>query len=126
MVALGVLLEFGVAIAKLYEKVIIRFSSTNELEVLSTLRVIQECHLSPTLFGLFIDQLHEVLATVGDKRAQLGNMSLQLLIFVNDVVLLAQDPQALQKYLVAFEEFCSYSGMKVNLKKTKCFAVGTK
>ncbi len=126
MVALGVPLELRVAIAKLYEKVIIRFSSTNEVEVLSTLGVIQGCPLSPTLFGLFIDQLHEVLATVGGKGAQLGNMSLQLLIFADDVVLVAKDPQALQQHLLALEEFCSYSGMKVNLKKTKCFAVGTR
>ena len=126
MVALGVPLELRVAIAKLYEKVIIRFSSTNEVEVLSTLGVIQGCPLSPTLFGLFIDQLHEVLATVGGKGAQLGNMSLQLLIFADDVVLVAEDPQALQQHLVALEEFCSFSGMKVNLKKTQCFAVGTR
>jgi hypothetical protein len=55
MVALGVLLELTVAIAKFYKKIIIRFPSTNEVEVLSTLRVIQRCSLSPTLFGLFID-----------------------------------------------------------------------
>jgi hypothetical protein len=80
----------------------------------------------PRSFCLFIDQLHEVLAIVGGKGAQLGNMSLQLLIFADDVVLLAQEPQALQEHLVALEKFCSYLGMKVNLKKTKCFAVGTR
>ncbi len=126
MVTLGVPLELRIAIAKLYEQVIIRFSSTNEVEVLSTLGVIQGCPLSPTLFGLFIDHLHEVVATVGGNGAQLGNIELPLLIFADDVVLLAHDPQALQQHLLALEEFCKYSGMKVNLKKTKCFAVGTK
>ena len=126
MVALEVPLELRMAIAKLYEKVIIRFSSTNKVEVLSTLEVIQGCPLSPTLFGLFIDQLHEVLATVGGKGAQLGNMSLQLLIFPDDVVLLAEDSQDLQQHLVTLEEFCCYSSMKVNLKKTQCFAIGTR
>jgi hypothetical protein len=92
IVALGMPLELRVAIAKLYEKVIIRFSSINDVEVLSTLEIIQKCHISPTLFGLFIDQLHEVLAIVGGNGTQLGNMSLQLFIFVDDVVLLAQDP----------------------------------
>jgi hypothetical protein len=126
MVALEVPLELRVAIAKLYEKVIIRFSSTNEVEVLSTLGVIQGCPLSPTLFGLFIDELQEVLASMGGKGAQLGNIGLQLLIFADDVVLLAEDPQALQQHLVALERFCTYSGMKVSLKKTQCFAVGTR
>jgi hypothetical protein len=40
IVALGVPLELRVAIAKLYDNVIIRFSSTNEVEVLSILGVI--------------------------------------------------------------------------------------
>ena len=71
-------------------------------------------------------KLRQVLATVGGKVAQLGNMSLQLLIFADDVVLLAKDPQDLQQHLVALEECCCYSGMKVNLKKTQCFAIGTR
>jgi hypothetical protein len=61
---------------------------------------------------------------VGGKRAQFGNMSLQFFIFADDAVLLVENPQALQQYFMALEEFCSYSCMKMNLKKTKCFAVG--
>jgi hypothetical protein len=72
MIALELPLESRMVIAKLYEKVIIRFSSTNEVEVLSTLGVIQGCPLSPTFFGLFIDQLHEVLATMEGIGAQLA------------------------------------------------------
>jgi hypothetical protein len=62
---------------------------------------------SPTVFGLFIDQLHEVLATVGGNGAQLGNISFQILIFAYDVILLAKSPQALQQHLVALKTFCS-------------------
>jgi hypothetical protein len=53
MVTLGVPLELKVAIAKLYEKMIIRFSSTNEVENLSILGVIRGCPLSPIVFGFF-------------------------------------------------------------------------
>jgi hypothetical protein len=51
---------------------------------------------------------------------------LQFLIFADDVVLLAEDPQALQQHIMALEKFFSYSCMKVNLKRTKCFAIGTR
>jgi hypothetical protein len=58
IVAIGVPSKLNVEVSKLYKRIIIRFSSINEMEVLSTLKIIQRCHLLPTLFGLFIDQLH--------------------------------------------------------------------
>jgi ABC-type nitrate/sulfonate/bicarbonate transport system ATPase subunit len=54
------------------------------------------------------------------KICMIGHKVDHLAKLADDVVLLAKDPQDLQQHLVALEEFCSYSGMKVNLKKTQC------
>jgi Reverse transcriptase (RNA-dependent DNA polymerase) len=88
--------------------------------------VIQGCPLSPTLFGIFIDKLHTILEDYGGAGTQLGRLILQLLIFADDVVLLAHDQEALQKHLDALEMFCQGTGMTVNLKKTKCLGIGTR
>ena len=115
-----------IAIAQLYQKVVIRFSGTSFEEVPSTLGVIQGCPLSPTLFGVFIDQLHDLLEEMGGAGSQLGALAIQLLIFADDVVLLAHSQSDLQKHLLALEHFCKQSGMQVNMKKTKCLVLGTK
>lgn len=126
MVDLQVPLDIRVAIAHLYHKVLIRFSTSNPEEVLSTLGVIQGCPLSPTLFGIFIDQLHDLLKEMGGAGSQLGALAIQLLIFADDVVLLAHTPSDLQQHLLALEHFCKQTGMQVNMKKTKCLAIGSR
>ncbi|CAM6095001.1 unnamed protein product [Calypogeia fissa] len=126
MVSLQVPIEMRIAIAQLYQKVLIRFSTDSSEEVLSTLGVIQGCPLSPTLFGIFIDQLHDVLKELGSAGAQLGTLAIQLLMFADDVVLLAHTQSGLQQHLIALEHFCKQSGMQVNMKKTKCLTIGTR
>lgn len=126
MVAIGVPLEMRVGVAQLYQQVRIKLSASVPKEVLSTLGVIQGCPLSPTLFGIFIDQLHGLLEEIGGEGVRLGMAILQLLIFADDVVLLAHNPIELQKHLVALEHFCRTSGMQVNMKKTKCISIGTR
>jgi len=56
----------------------------------------------------------------------LGKLAIQLLIFADDVVLLAHNAADLQQHLLALEAFCKQSGMQVNMKKTKCLAIGTR
>jgi Reverse transcriptase (RNA-dependent DNA polymerase) len=126
LVSLGVPLDMRIAIAQLYQKVLIRFSSSSVEEVPSTLGVIQGCPLSPTLFGVFIDQLHDLLEEMGGAGSQLGTLAILLLIFADDVVLLAHTQSDLQQHLLALEKFCKQSGMQVNMKKTKCLMLGTK
>ena len=128
LVYLEVPQDIRVAIAQLYHKVLIRFSTSSSEEVLSTLGVIQGCPLSPTLFGVFIDQLHDLLKEMGGAGSQLDTLALaiQLLIFADDVVLLAHTPSDLQQHLLALEQFCQQTGMQVNMKKTKCLVIGTK
>ena len=65
MVEIGEPEELRLVVSKLYQEVRIKLSVDTSKEILSTLGVIQGCPLSPTLFGIFIDQLHTILEEHG-------------------------------------------------------------
>ena len=80
--------------------------------------------LSPLLFGLFIDRIEKVLENmcphVGvEIRNLLGEGMIRVLLYADDLVLLAEDAQGLQQLLEALDSFCSNQGMEVNVKKTE-------
>ena len=85
----------------------------------------QGCPLSCTLFGLFIDAIHEMLCArmaKGDLEGWIPDAKgtpLPDLLFADDSTLLALDPQTLQALLKEIEQFCSDWGMIVNVAKTK-------
>ena len=82
----------------------------------------QGCTLSPLLFSLFISDLEQSL---GEENGgiQLIRSRLHLLLFADDLVLLSESPEGLQRSLNGLAEFCNTWNLKVNLKKTKivCF-----
>ena len=57
----------------------------------------QGCILSPVLFAVFIDRLAEEVKKVGGARY--GEIMLSLLLFADDIVLVADSPKVLQKML---------------------------
>ena len=80
--------------------------------------------LSPTLFGLFIELLDQYLSkAIGQQwRGQvpeLEGIPLPLLLYADDLVLIASDPHTLQQQLDALVAFCADWDMSVNLVKTK-------
>ena len=81
----------------------------------------QGCVLSPTLFCLFINQLAEHVQVCGKHGVQLlpGLMELFILLFVDDVTLLARTPSGLQNQLNCLQGCCAKLGMEVNQSKTK-------
>ena len=82
--------------------------------------VMQGCPLSPLFFGLLIDRIeafmHEMLPGVG---VHLGQMLLQILLYADDLVLLAESQADLQKMLDALQQFCELMGLTVNVKKSE-------
>ena len=60
---LGVPIELRMGIYRLYERVVCRLKSTNGFSqaFVSNMGVKQGCPLSPTLFGLCIDELKEMI-----------------------------------------------------------------
>ena len=78
----------------------------------------QEDSLSPILFAIFIDDLAEEL-----KCAQTGinidDDHLALLMYADDVVLIADSHSKAQQGLDIMSHWCTAWGMKVNIKKSQ-------
>ena len=86
----------------------------------------QGCPLSPTLFGLYIDDFEAaVLAAVQrgeqlDLPSLLGSDSpLPPLLYADDMVLLSTSAAGLQRQLQLLEQYCRQWGLTVNTVKTK-------
>jgi len=87
----------------------------------STIGVKQGCPLSPTLFGIYIDELEAFLHDhIQDTNGcLLHQVLISILLFVDDVVLLFSSPEGLQRQLDALALICDLRQLTVNLGKTK-------
>jgi hypothetical protein len=93
--------------------------------VASDIGVKQGDPLSPLLFGLFIDRVE---AWLKDKAPEcgvkLGGELLRVLLYADDLTLLAQTPEALQALLDALHEFCAANCLHVNVDKSAVMVFG--
>lgn len=81
--------------------------------------------LSPLLFGLFIDRLEQWLTTrLGDVGVDLGGELLRLLLYADDLTLLASSAADLQRLLQCLQEFCDTYQMRVNVAKCAVVVFG--
>ncbi|MCO5553894.1 hypothetical protein L7F22_007420 [Adiantum nelumboides] len=111
----------------LYESVTGRVRAPGGLSdaIESTIGVKQGCPLSPTLFGIYIDELSEYVDTYGDAGSSLAGVMIPLLLYADDVVLISDSPEGLQRQLDALQRFCADSDLTVNLGKTKVMVFNT-
>ena len=86
----------------------------------------QGCPLSPTLFGIYIDKLEGCLEEAGCAGTILAGIVIILLLYADDIVLLARCPSDLDKQLKLLKDFCSTMGMTVNTDKTKVMIIKSK
>lgn len=111
------------AIMRLYESVLGRLRTAHGVSdfIRSTAGVKQGCPLSPTLFGIYIDELDSFLHEhiQGSDRCLLHQVIISILLFADDVVLLAPSPKGLQRQLDALALFCDLRQLTINLGKTK-------
>ncbi|MCO5573659.1 hypothetical protein L7F22_027431 [Adiantum nelumboides] len=91
----------------------------------STIGVKQGCPLSPTLFGIYIDELSEYVDIYGDAGSSLAGVMIPLLMYADDVVLISDSPEGLQRQLDALQRFCADKDLIVNLGKTKVIMFNT-
>jgi len=108
---------------RLYESVLGRLRTAGGLFefIRSTIGVKQGCPLSPTLFGIYIDELKAFLREhIQDSDGcYLHQVLIYILLFADDIVLLSSSPEGLQRQLDALALFCDLRKLTVNLSKTK-------
>jgi hypothetical protein len=86
--------------------------------------VMQGDPMSPLLFGLFIDSLEAELNTkLPGDGIPLGTGAqkqlLRLLLYADDLVLMAETPEALQRLLDELHTFCKTHALTVNVRKSE-------
>jgi hypothetical protein len=128
MEELGVPRHLRAVVHRMYEevKVKIRTSTGISESFRSDIGVKQGCPLSPTLFGLYIDKLEEWLNSQGGDGIHLGKFIIRLLLYADDLILIAKSILGLQEHLCSLEQFCRRVGMQVNISKTKVVVFSNK
>ncbi|WP_419652614.1 RNA-directed DNA polymerase [Thiolapillus sp.] len=101
------------AFVKIYQE------TTDEFDCEKGLR--QGCILSPTLFSIFINEIANKIEEFGRHGVQLipGLVELFILLFADDLALMASTPQGLQYQLDILTETCKQLGVEINTSKTK-------
>ena len=74
--------------------------------------------LSPTLFAIFINDLAEEIKLSGTGLELDENTFVNVLLYADDIVLLAKNEQDLQFLLILVENWCIKWRLEVNLTKT--------
>ncbi|KAJ3605135.1 hypothetical protein NHX12_027185 [Muraenolepis orangiensis] len=78
--------------------------------------------LSPLLFNLAIDPLLAKLQEVGDGF-DMGDEKLTVMAYADDLVLLSNSWEGMNKNMGVLEAFCNLTGLRVNTKKCHGFLV---
>ena len=102
-------------ISALYEFVLGKVWSPNGLSeaVASTIGVKQGCPLSPTLSGLYINEVSHYIERFGGSGARLTNIAIQILLYADDIVLISDSPERLKRHL-KLKWWCLYGQRFVN------------
>ena len=85
----------------------------------STCGVKQGDVLSPLLFNLFINGIVEKLRTANSDPVVIGNLSINSLLYADDIILLSSSQEGLQESLNGLQDFCNTWKLDVNIDKSK-------
>ena len=85
----------------------------------------QGCLLFPTLFGMYVDEVSDYIDREGHRDAQLAGTWIPLLIYANDIVLMSDSSEEMQRHLEALHRFTHDSGLSINLGRTKVMVFNT-
>lgn len=75
----------------------------------------QGCLLSPLLFSLYMNDLHDELP----GGVSVGDIHVKILLYADDIVLLSEDRTSLQAMIDKLAEYCKVWSLTVNLTKSK-------
>ena len=91
----------------------------------STIGVKQGFPLSPTLFGIYVDEISDYIDRTGNIGAQLAGTWIPLLLYADDIVLILDSPEGMQRHLDTLHTFAQNSELSVNMSKTKVMIFNT-
>ena len=75
--------------------------------------------LSPILFSLFIDDIESFLRHGNQNGLTINEITLILLLFADDMVILGNSPDEINRSLTLLSDYCTKWGLDVNIDKTK-------
>jgi hypothetical protein len=75
--------------------------------------------LSPILFSLFLEDLETHLQDSGELGIELDQLTLFVILFADDLVLMSETAEGLQNMLNALHGYCVKWNLVVNVTKTK-------
>ena len=78
--------------------------------------------LSPFLFAMFLNDLHENLKLKDDVGILVDDLLLTVLLFADDMIIFSLTREGLQSGLNKLNEYCLSWDLTVNIGKTKCVA----
>ena len=81
--------------------------------------------MSPIFYCLYVNELVEMLADMG-IGCHLRAISLSILLYANDMALVAPSLKGLQKLLIVTDQYCSAWDIQLNAKKSKTRCFGKK
>lgn len=79
----------------------------------------QGCPLSPTLFGIALDDVDEEWERKGIGGTVMGKGKFYAMKYADDIAILAEEADELKKMLKILEKYVEKTKMEVNVKKTK-------
>lgn len=81
----------------------------------TTSGVKQGCLLSPTLFSIYLNDLHDFIK----GGVNIENLNVRLLLYADDIVLLADDINIMQEMICNLEKYCLLWNLEVNISKSE-------
>ena len=118
--AVGIRGRIWEIIKDMYKEVFYRVKVDGGLteEFSSTIGVKQGCVLSPILFKLFIADIVNIFDGSCDP-VSLGSSKISCLCYADDIVILSESADGLQKCLDKLSSYCEKWGLSVNVSKTQ-------
>lgn len=101
-------------------KVRVNNSLTKELPITTGIR--QGDSLSPTLFNLIMDKITDNTKRFGTGY-RMGNKEIKIICYADDVALISEDEDGLQRLLYNFNKEAEKYNMVISTNKTKCLTI---